>query len=324
MIRMSGLQWHLRYDISPSLFSGSSRDSFSNANFRVQLLAKVQPAPASAMSAAALQKLERIHVMKCAKDITGSDKPRKLAPKLRKEVRMNKNIIVLSSFVHLIHCAKFAFAGSQVCQPLHATCQGAFWFSVSDFRCRGALIFLLRTDFLGQTKALLAASAKELMSAAKTPAQKKDAQKVLAKVPSCVGLLFVHAALLCILCAFVLACLRACLRACVLACLRACSRYLACGLVGWRAYCWLMPPFESYYFAGSWRIQAGCQVCRRLQGCRARTHRGKGGQVQSDQGQVNASNDGWPCMTAGVCLQFWMCIRIQLLRMPLFSSLLEV
>jgi hypothetical protein len=58
-----------------------------------QLLAKAQAkpsqskaAPAPAMSAAALQKLERIHVMKCAKDITGSDKPRKLAPALRDKV----------------------------------------------------------------------------------------------------------------------------------------------------------------------------------------------------------------------------------------------
>jgi hypothetical protein len=40
------------------------------------------------MSAAALQKLERIHVMKCAKDITGSDKPRKLAPAVRAKVCM--------------------------------------------------------------------------------------------------------------------------------------------------------------------------------------------------------------------------------------------
>jgi hypothetical protein len=58
----------------------------------MQLLAKAQPPPSSAMSAAALQKLERIHVMKCAKDITGSDKPRKLAPKLRKEVHAAEKV----------------------------------------------------------------------------------------------------------------------------------------------------------------------------------------------------------------------------------------
>eukprot|EP00292_Cryptomonas_paramecium_P033915 CAMPEP_0113730364 /NCGR_PEP_ID=MMETSP0038_2-20120614/43118_1 /TAXON_ID=2898 /ORGANISM="Cryptomonas paramecium" /LENGTH=94 /DNA_ID=CAMNT_0000662417 /DNA_START=167 /DNA_END=447 /DNA_ORIENTATION=+ /assembly_acc=CAM_ASM_000170 len=74
--------------------------------------------------------------MKCAKDITGSDKPRKLAPELRAKV---------------LKCAN---------------------------------------DFMPpvKTKALLAASAREMMTAAKTPEQKQDARTVLAKATGSTGI----------------------------------------------------------------------------------------------------------------------------------------
>ena len=143
-----------------NFFRSKDEDQIMTSSQRTQVLAEVKAkaekassAPKdAAMSAAALQKLERIHVMKCAKKITGSDKPRKLAPELRDKVcHVDDNLTLsgrnadISTFSQVLKCAN---------------------------------------DFMPpvQTKALLAQSAKELMSAAKTPAQKKDALAVLAKV----------------------------------------------------------------------------------------------------------------------------------------------
>ena len=53
---------------------------------KAKVISKAHAKPESPSSVAALQELERVHVMKCAKEITGSDKPRKLAPEMRKKV----------------------------------------------------------------------------------------------------------------------------------------------------------------------------------------------------------------------------------------------